>query len=586
MTTNPTHPAAPPPSPAAPQPNTHPPTAVPHTTPRPHPAAPTSSAPALLSGASAAFSGTRTSALGESATESDTPALSHGPAAPSGGNERRGAAGRTGLAGVTKRLARVRSYLARAPIWLRLVTATLLLVTLAITLTGLFAVRLLRGYLVERVDQQLHAATIPWHSPRPPKLELRPDPKPRRFPGLFHSSVLAPDGSLIRTDAESTEDSTPRLPRLTAADVARRAERPFTVDSQSGPAWRVIAFSVPEGTRVIAVSLGEVDATVSQLALIVAVGGGATLAVLGFACFWLVRRSLRPLATIERTARHISDGDLARRVPLWPETTEVGRLGRTLNHMLGRIEEAVSEREAAAVSARESATQARRSEELMRRFMADASHELRTPLTSIRGFAELYRLSGEQDLAEAVRLLQRIEDQAARMGLLVEDMLQLARLDQRRPLDPRPVDLLSLAASAVIDAQTLAPDRTIDLLRLDGGEGPVLVTGDEPRLAQVINNLVGNALTHTPPGTPFTVGVGVFDGQAVVEVADEGPGFPADVAERVFERFYRADPARSPGGSGLGLSIAATLIEAHSGTITATATPGQGALFRITLPTP
>ncbi|MFI6598340.1 sensor histidine kinase [Nonomuraea sp. NPDC050536] len=489
------------------------------------------------------------------------------------------------MAGVVRRLAGVRRYLARAPIWLRLVTATLLLVTLAITLTGLFAVRLLRGYLVERVDQQLHAATIPWHSPRPPKLELRPDPKPRRFPGLFHSSVLAPDGSLIRTDAESTEESTPRLPRLTAADVARRAERPFTVDSQSGPGWRVIAFSVPEGTRVIAVSLGEVDATVSQLGLIVAVGGGTTLAVLGFACFWLVRRSLRPLGTIERTARHISDGDLTRRVPLWPATTEVGRLGRTLNHMLGRIEEAVREREAAAVSARESATQARRSEELMRRFMADASHELRTPLTSIRGFAELYRLSGEQDLAEAVRLLRRIEDQAARMGLLVEDMLLLARLDQRRPHAPQPVDLLSLAASAVIDAQTLAPDRTIDLLRLDGGEGPVVVTGDEPRLAQVLNNLVTNALTHTPPGTPFTVGVGIFDGQAVVEVADEGPGFSGEVAERVFERFYRADPARSPGGSGLGLSIAATLIEAHAGTITAATTPGHGALFRITLPT-
>ena len=162
-------------------------------------------------------------------------------------------------------------------------------------------------------------------------------------------------------------------------------------------------------------------------------------------------------------------------------------------------------------------------------------------------------------------------------------MLLLARLDQRRGLARRPVDLLSLAATAVLDAQTLAPDRRIELVRL-GGDGPVTVTGDESRLAQVIGNLVSNALTHTPPGTPFRIGAGVRDGQAVLEVSDEGPGFGPEVAERVFERFYRADPARSSGGSGLGLAIAATLAEAHGGTITATATPGQGATFTLTLP--
>ncbi|MFC7107748.1 sensor histidine kinase [Nonomuraea rubra] len=220
----------------------------------------------------------------------------------------------------------------------------------------------------------------------------------------------------------------------------------------------------------------------------------------------------------------------------------------------------------------------------MRRFMADASHELRTPLTSIRGFAELYRLGQEKDLAEAVRLLSRIEGQAARMGLLVEDMLLLARLDQRRELAMRPVDLLSLAATAVIDAQTLAPGRKIELVRLFGGEGDVIVTGDEARLGQVINNLVTNALTHTPPGTPFQVRVGLDGDQAVVEVADQGPGFSEEVAERVFERFYRADPARGAGGSGLGLSIAATLVEAHGGIVVAESEPGKGALFRVILP--
>ncbi|MEV4168237.1 HAMP domain-containing sensor histidine kinase [Nonomuraea sp. NPDC049709] len=480
----------------------------------------------------------------------------------------------------------LRKQLSRAPLWLRLVSATLLLVTLAITLTGLFAVRLLRGYLVERVDQQLRAATMPWRDAPPPP-DPRPDARPQRFFGLFHGVILDSGGVLVRTISESTEEHRPDLPRLTLADVIELRGRPFTVDSREagGPSWRVVAVPGRLGeSRVMAISLGDVDGTVSQLGLIVAVGGGGTLVVLGFACYWLVRRSLRPLRQIAHTANDIADGDLSRRVPLWAGTTEVGKLGRSLNTMLARIEVAVREREAAAESARESATAARRSEELMRRFMADASHELRTPLTSIRGFAELYRLGEEKDLAEAVRLLSRIEGQAARMGLLVEDMLLLARLDQRRELAMRPVDLLSLAATVVIDAQTLAPDRRIELVRLFGGDGDVIVTGDETRLGQVLNNLVTNALTHTPAGTPFQVRVGIDGDQAVVEVADEGPGFPAEVAERVFERFYRADPARSTGGSGLGLSIAATLVEAHGGIVLAESEPGKGALFRVILP--
>ncbi|MFI7688219.1 sensor histidine kinase [Nonomuraea sp. NPDC049655] len=480
----------------------------------------------------------------------------------------------------------MRKHLARAPLWLRLVSATLLLVTLAITVTGLFAVRLLRGYLVERVDRQLVAAAAPRDLPPPP--EAWPAGRqPQRFFGLFHSVLVDAGGATVRVMSESTEEHTPKLPRLTGADVAARGGRPFTVESRAsgGPDWRVVAVPARDGhSRVIAISLGDVEGTVARLALIVAFAGGGTLAVLGVACYWLVRRSLRPLREIGRTAKDIAGGDLSRRVPMWASTTEVGKLGRSLNGMLAQIESAVREREAAAESARESATAARRSEEVMRRFMADASHELRTPLTSIRGFAELFRLGEEKDLAEAVRLLSRIEGQAARMGLLVEDMLLLARLDQRRELARRPVDLLSLAATAVIDAQTLAPDRRIDLVRLDGGEGEVLVTGDESRLGQVVGNLVSNALQHTPPGTPFEVRVGVDGERAVVEVADEGPGFPPEVAERVFERFYRADPARGVGGAGLGLSIAATLVEAHGGVIMTEGEPGKGALFRVLLP--
>ncbi|GAA3206374.1 HAMP domain-containing sensor histidine kinase [Nonomuraea helvata] len=372
------------------------------------------------------------------------------------------------------RVARLRKHLARTPLWLRLVSATLLLVTLAITLTGVFAVRLLRGYLVERVDQQLIAATRPLRDPPPMAEQPRPGGRPQRFFGLFYAVLLDPSGTPIRTLSESTEEHTPALPKLDLLKVVALNGRPFTVESlgTGGPSWRVVAVPGRDGeSRVIAVNLSEVDATVSQLVLIVAVAGGGTLVVLGLACYWLVRRSLRPLREIARTAKDIAGGDLSRRVPLWAGTTEVGKLGRSLNSMLAQIEAAAGEREAAAESARRSATAARRSEELMRRFMADASHELRTPLTSIRGFAELYRLGEEKDLAEAVRLLSRIEGQAARMGLLVEDMLLLARLDQRRELAMRPVDLLSLAATVVIDAQTLAPDRKIELVRLFGGEG-------------------------------------------------------------------------------------------------------------------
>ncbi|MEV7965559.1 HAMP domain-containing sensor histidine kinase [Sphaerisporangium sp. NPDC088356] len=485
--------------------------------------------------------------------------------------------------------------LARSPLWLRLVVGTLLLVTLAIALTGGFAVQLLRGYLVDRVDRQLELASHPRRdSYIPPALQSLDMSRPPRQIGLFYMAMLGSDGAIERTLQENPDTDPPKLPHLTLAKLRAATPHPFTVGSDSGMSWRVIAVADGTHIRVIAVRMDDIDATVTRLAVIVATVGGGVLVLLGFACHWLVRRSLRPLAEIERTAGAIAGGDLSRRVPLRHRRTEMGRLGRAINGMLAQIETAFRAREASEIAARESAkaaresaSAARRSEERMRRFIADASHELRTPLTLIRGFAELYRHEKTPDLAEAARLLHRIEDEAARMGLLVDDLLLLARLDQQRPLDRHPVDVLSLAAGAVLDAQTLAPEREIDLVRLDSGDGPVMVTGDETRLHQVIANLVGNVLRHTPPGTPFRVGVGTVDGQVVIEVADEGPGLPPDAADRVFERFYRADPARTrgeSGGTGLGLSIAAALTEAHGGAITLESPPGRGATFRIFLP--
>jgi two-component system OmpR family sensor kinase len=337
---------------------------------------------------------------------------------------------------------------------------------------------------------------------------------------------------------------------------------------------------------VVAASLDGIDSTTRQLRLIDLIVSVVVLLVLAGVGAAIVRASLRPLVEIEHTARAIAAGDLTRRVPDRDPRTEVGRLGRALNSMLAQIESAFGARAASEASAR-------RSEDRMRRFVADASHELRTPLTTIRGFAELYRQGASRDPAELDRLMRRIEDQAARMGLLVEDLLLLARLDQQRPLDRSPVDLLALAADAVNDARAVAPDRRIELV-LGGGDGDpgraLIVLGDGQRLRQVLANLVNNALTHTPAGSPVEVRVGGWelDGApgAAVEIVDHGPGLAPEQAERVFERFYRADPARShaAGGSGLGLSIVAALVAVHGGTVQVDSVQGRGARFRVVLP--
>jgi two-component system OmpR family sensor kinase len=335
---------------------------------------------------------------------------------------------------------------------------------------------------------------------------------------------------------------------------------------------------------VVAASLDGIDATMRQLRLIDLGVSLIVLAALAGVGAAIVRASLRPLVEIEQTARAIAAGDLTRRVPERDPGTEVGRLGRALNTMLAQIESAFGARAASEASAR-------RSEDRMRRFVADASHELRTPLTTIRGFAELYRQGAARDPAELDRLMWRIEDQAARMGLLVEDLLLLARLDTERPLDRQPVDLLALAAEAVNDARAVAPDRRVELVLGDDGDhdGVLVVLGDDRRLRQVLANLVNNALTHTPAGSPIElrVGTSTLDGRpgAAVEVVDHGPGLAPEQAERVFERFYRADPARSPadGGSGLGLSIVAALVAVHGGTVAVDSVPGRGARFGVVL---
>jgi two-component system OmpR family sensor kinase len=331
-----------------------------------------------------------------------------------------------------------------------------------------------------------------------------------------------------------------------------------------------------------------VDSTVDRLVLVELTFGGAVLIALALVGAWLVRASLMPLTAIERTAAAIARGDLTQRVPELDPHTELGQLSSALNTMLSQIEAAFKARAA-------SEARALGSEERMRQFVADASHELRTPLTTIRGFAELYRQGAAPDPADVLR---RIEDEAARMGLLVEDLLLLARLDEERPMQFEQVHIAEVILDAAAAARAVAPERpvTVDI----GNHGELTVTGDEPRLRQVVGNLVTNAVTHTPPGTPIALRLRVEDPSlAVVEVSDEGPGLSEEHARRVFERFYRVDKARTRGavsaavppgtavahnGSGLGLAIVAALVAAHRGTVEVQTAPDRGATFRIRLP--
>ncbi len=338
------------------------------------------------------------------------------------------------------------------------------------------------------------------------------------------------------------------------------------------------------GTLLVAQGLGDVQGTVDRLAVLLAAIGALTVLVVAGVGYVLVRASLRPLRQVERTAAAIAAGDLTRRVPAADARTEVGALSAAVNTMLAEIETAFADRAA-------SEADARRSEARMRRFVADASHELRTPLTTIRGFAELYRVGAGADPADTARYMGRIEGEATRMGLLVEDLLLLARLDQQRPLAAEPVDLLALAGDAVQDARAVDPSRDVRL-EVGATDPPPIVTGDESRLRQVLGNLVGNALDHTPAGTPVTVGISTGPGKrtgrpaVVLTVADDGPGLDPDDAARVFERFYRADEARSrsAGGTGLGLAIVAALVAGHGGTVDVRSAAGSGASFRVELP--
>ncbi|MEU8260188.1 ATP-binding protein [Micromonospora sp. NPDC048999] len=500
-----------------------------------------------------------------------------------------------------------KGWLRGVPLRVKLVAAVLALVTAALLVISAGTTYFLRNYLIGQVDDELHAASA-YLGKVVPELEA----------GRAQSASLPTDyvvaladdqqAAIIGYDRNLRRDDLPPIP----SDLAGFRDRegaPFTVRAEDGRRWRMLYQEQPDG-RVLAVGqhINAVDQAVRQLIWIDLLVGGSVLIILASVGAGIVRTSLKPLVEIERTAAAIAGGDLTRRVPDPEEgvpvpTSELGRLSRALNAMLAQIEAAFTARatsEAAARSAeagaRDAAAQAqasearaRRSEERMRQFIADASHELRTPLTTIRGFAELYRQGAARQPEQTAGLLRRIEDEAARMGLLVEDLLLLARMDRERPIALAPVELPVLASDAVQAARAVDPERRIEL-DIEPGAGPLVVLGDDARLRQVIGNLMTNALTHTPSDTSVTLRLRFEPGDlAVIEVADTGPGLTPEQAERVFERFYRVDAARTrraggPTSTGLGLAIVAALVAAHHGTVEVGETPGGGATFRVKLP--
>ncbi len=490
------------------------------------------------------------------------------------------------------------------PLRVRLAALTTALLVAGLGIAGAATVTLLRGYLVQAVDERLVASAAELARSTPSAR----DRDASQLPSDFYLLYTPTEGEAReRIQARLLElAGRPNVPELTTAQLLARQGEPFTTRGQ-GPlgSWRVVMYPVRSvqglaGSVAIALPLRDVEATLTQIRRVLMVSGLAIVLLGGLAGSMAVRRALQPLRDVEATAHAFAAGDLARRVPAEPPTTEVGSLALSLNGMLAQIERAFAAQAA--------------SEERMRRFVADASHELRTPLSTVRGYGELYRMGAiaGDEIAPAMR---RIEDEAIRMGALVNDLLQLAKLDEGRPLNRTPVDLRVLAGDAVADLRALDPGRPVRLVDLTAGAASgtvadVLVLGDEGRLRQVVSNLIGNVARHTPPGTPAEIALGREPapgpgyprapgssspgelasrgrpGDVVLEVRDHGPGIPEQDAERVFERFFRIDSsrARTSGGTGLGLAIVAAIVAAHGGSVRVRPTPGGGTTIRLTLP--
>jgi two-component system OmpR family sensor kinase len=436
----------------------------------------------------------------------------------------------------------------------------------------------LRSFELKRVDQQAESARPLIEGQLEHGCNTSIDPGPggggrgmppgnRPPPGTYGERRDAAGRAVGRGCFVGYNQTAPPAPVLPAM-IAPGAH--LTVRAQTGDLhYRVVSLPDRElGSIVVAVPLADVEQTLNRLLVVEPLVIAGVLLILGVVAALLVRIGLRPLDRMATTAGVIAGGELSRRVSPATARTEVGRLGLALNAMLERLEEAFARRQ--------------ESEDRLRRFLSDASHELRTPLASIRGYAELFRMGAAREPDDVAKAMRRIEEEAARMGVLVEDLLALARLDELRDPVRRPVDVAEIARDTVDDARATAPERTIALDARDGA----LVLADAHQIRQVLANLLRNALVHTPAGTPVEVTVEPSGTDVRVEVRDHGPGLPTDDADALFGRFWRAEGGRErgKGGAGLGLAIVAGIVEAHHGRVHATNAEDGGARFSVLLP--
>jgi two-component system OmpR family sensor kinase len=514
---------------------------------------------------------------------------------------------------------------------------TVLLVTLGLLVAGVGTMTVLRTYLLADADAKMtkYAQAVPGYTKTGAKTC-------DALPGIndYYLAVLDTNGDELCNNGALTH-SAPNVPSMPFNTVIKTGGVPFTVwDKEHDDQWRIVAVprnivdSADYVTVVVAVDLVSSDRLINQF-LVIFLGFGLAVIVLGAALTrLLVTSTFTPLREVEATAAAIADGDFSQRLQGATPNTEVGRLNRSLNTMLNRIDRAFSDRA--------------RTIDQMRRFVGDASHELRTPLVSVRGYAELYRMGALQKPEDVAQAMERIEKEAIRMGELVSDLLELARIDEAKPLQLGAVDLVPIAHDAALDAMASAPKRTVSVIvakaapsttdapsapasparptgapaatgpirfagaqlaRLrrrqardelttmpievaapvvDAVEQPAVVLAEENKIRQVVTNLMGNAMRFTPDDSPLEIVVSVdaTRGIGVLEVVDHGEGIPPQIREKIFQRFWRADSSRTreTGGSGLGLAIVSGIIASHKGEVTVRETPGGGATFRVSLP--
>ena len=473
----------------------------------------------------------------------------------------------------------------------RLVLGVVILSTLGFIASGVVAQNQLKSFLIHQIDDQLinvGSGALPRvnlagivdddeYQERRGRPERDDDDVPQtpldRVPTSTSLTLLDSNGAVVGGIGGDLNRVSVRdyIAGYTPTEVAEFEGRPFTIKAK-GENFRVLALPLPSnlGSIAIAQSLNDVDRTLSRLKWLFFFIGFLIVGLIALASRTMIKVGLKPLSEVENTAEKIAAGDLSARLPDAKPTTEVGRLTTSLNTMLARIEESFAVRKT--------------SEDKLRRFVADASHELRTPLTAIRGFAELHRQGAVSGEEETKQLLARIEGESIRMGSLVEDLLLLARLDQAREMEHLPVDIAQVTKDAVASAQVAGPEHPISLI---GDADELYTLGDQHRIHQVIANLLANARTHTPVGTPITVSIAQSSDGVRIGVTDAGPGLSAEDQKRIFERFYRADSSRvriDGEGSGLGLSIVDAVMKAHGGSVSVSSEIGKGSTFTLFFP--